>query len=141
MKNNNLLLIGGAGLLAFLFLRSKAKSGKRGFVFAEATQTVAPGSEEWTNTPDAVIDADKQRLPVQDAVNLAREVIDKVKDGLVVIKSGKKRLALRKGKKRLSAQQLKGKRVKPVKLTRRTRVKLKKQFSPKNVANLTSLAF
>ncbi len=132
-KNNNLLLIGALGIGALYLFSQKAKAGKRGFVNVEDAQIVKPGSEEWTNQPDAVIDTEKQRLSVQDAVNMAKDIIAQAKDAFVIVKHPKGKVGVRGGRKKLTGSRLKGRKVRTVKASR----KMKKMFSKKNTAALT----
>lgn len=149
-SNNNLLLVAGLGAAAFLFLRGNANGGslfrRRGSVEVGPAEIVQPGSEEWAQTPDAVIDTQKQKLSVPEAVNMAKEVISQAKDALVLVKNGKKTVAIRSGRKKLPASKLKGRKVKTYKFKPKKGKysaaqlrRVRKVFTPQNVAKMNFL--
>ena len=137
-KNNNTILLLAAGAAAFLFIRSRNKPTRRGEVFVDPVQTVAPGSEAWTNQPDAIIDADKQSLSLPEALSMAKDVAAQVKDALVVIKSKKKKMALRTGRKKVkNTFNRKIRRINMKGLNKKQRKGIDKLFSKQGMAQLT----
>lgn len=109
MKKNTqtILLIAGAGALAYYFLKNK--SGARLIQSeseAESTEETGKGAETMpTQTEvDAVIDTVKTGMPVVTAINQAKQLATALKDANIIIKTpkGQPNISVRKGaKKRL----------------------------------------
>lgn len=136
-QNNNTLFILLAAGAAFYFF-NKNKTGSMQDIANEAAGAAPPGSAEFVEQTDAVIDTTKQKLSLPDALNMAKDIAGQLKDAKIVIKRpGKgKNIAIRKGRKKVSAT---GKRKVKSISSKKTRVKLKKQFSAKNTARLFAM--
>lgn len=92
MKNKNLILIAGAAAVAAYFLlKGKGKS----FI---PMDSAAPGLVDKEKT-DAVIDADKAKISVSDAIDAVSAVSEKIKDLKVVIKKDGEETTVRTGEK------------------------------------------
>jgi len=109
MKKNTttLLLIAGAGALAYYFFKNK--SGARMIqseAEAEGTQETGKGAETMPaqTEVDTIIDTEKTGLPVATAINQAKQLATALKDANIIIKTpkGMPNISIRKGaKKRL----------------------------------------
>lgn len=130
-KNNQIFLIGGLGLAAFLLYKN-AKGSKRGEVVVSDSEIVQPGSEAWANQPDAVIDAEKQKLTLPAAMDMAKEILAQAKDAFVIVKHKGGKVGLRSGRKKIPANKMKGRKIKTL------RYKGKK-LSARRVNKITSL--
>lgn len=113
MKNKNLILIAGAAAVAAYFLlKGKGKS----FI---PMDSAAPGPVDKDQT-DAVINADKQKISVSDAIDAVAAVSDKIKDLKVDIIKGGEKTTVRTGKKQKSgAGRKRTKRTKRTKPTKK----------------------
>lgn len=117
-QTTTLLLIAGAGALAYYFFKNKSgarmiESGEE----AEATKETGKGAEtmpEQTEV-DTVIDTTKTGTPVQTAIKQAKELATALQDANIVIKTpaGQPNISVRKGRKRRlkRRQARKGKRI------------------------------
>lgn len=100
-KDNTILILAAAGVGIFA-LTSMNKSSKRGSVEVPNPETVVPGSEDWTNQPDAVVDTAETGGNVGKAVAAAQAIAETLQDANIVIKhEGNPIAAIRKGLKRL----------------------------------------
>jgi len=122
MKNKNLILIAGAAAVAAYFLlKGKGKT----FI---PMDSAAPGPIDKDQT-DAVINVDKQKISVTDAIDAVAAVSDKIKDLKVDIIKGGEKTTVRTGKKQKAGAGKK--RVKP---KRRTKTSKKKVAAAQNIA-------
>lgn len=104
-QTTNLLLLAGAGALAYFIFKGK-KSGARMIESeaeaAESTET-GKGSEAMPEQPevDAVIDTTKTGQTVREAIQQGKELAAALKDANIIVKtpSGQPNVAIRKGAK------------------------------------------
>ncbi|NDA63709.1 MAG: hypothetical protein EBX50_17005 [Chitinophagia bacterium] len=129
MKKQNLLLLAAAGAAAyFLFKRKGTGAG-----FMMAPTAGQPGE---TDKTDAVIDADKAKISIPDAIEAVKAVSEKIKDLKVEIKKGGETTTVRTGKKQKAGA---GRKVKKTK-TRVKGSKAKRQKTAKVAANVATQA-
>ena len=117
MKNKNLILFAGAAAVAAYFLLRRKDSGML------PGNSMAPTGPAAIDKTDAVIDADKAKISLPDAIEAVSAVSDKIKDLKVLIKKDGQVTEVRTGKKQKKG---KGQKVKKTK-TRTKRAKGKKQ--------------
>lgn len=121
MKNKNLILIAGAAAVAAYFLMRRKGAGAD-MLPGMMAPSAGPGTVDKEQT-DAVIDADKAKISVSDAVEAVAAVSDKIKDLKVEIKKGGKTTTVRTGKKQKAGAGTK--RVKPRRRVKATKKKSK----------------
>lgn len=114
-KKNLVLLIGAAAIAAFILMRKRSSALRPGEML-----DFGPGADDNKEKTDAVIDADKQKISVSDAVNAVVAVSDKIKDLKVEIKKGGSTTTVRTGKKQKAGAGVKTKKPKRTKKTKKT---------------------
>lgn len=127
MKNKNLILIAGAAAVAAYFLMRRKGAGAD-MLPGMMAPSAGPGTVDKEQT-DAVIDADKAKISVSDAIDAVSAVSEKIKDLKVVIKKGGEQTTVRTGKKQKSGAG--AKRVKP---KRRIKGSKKKKAAAQSIA-------
>lgn len=110
MKNKNLILIAGAAAVAAYFLMRRKGAGAD-MLPGMMTPSAGPGTVDKEQT-DAVIDADKAKISVSDAIDAVSAVSEKIKDLKVVIKKGGEETTVRTGEKQKSGGGRKQKKTK-----------------------------
>lgn len=114
-KQNIILVLGAAAVAAYFLMRKKGSTIFPGGMMAPAESGAGQVNPEQT---DAVIDADKAKLSIPEAIDAVSAVASKIKDLKIEIKKGGQTTTVRTGKKKKAGA---GKRVKP-----KRRVKTKK---------------
>lgn len=126
-QTTNLLLLAGAGALAYFLFKGR-KTGARMIeseAEAEASEETGKGAEQMPAQPevDAVIDVTKTGQTVRQAIQQGKELAAAIKDANIIIKTpaGQSDIAIRKGAKSKWRERLKAKRAarKKKRLTKR----------------------
>ena len=119
-KKNTFLLIGAAALAYFVF--------RPGGIIAKQTQKT-PNIDEMDETPevkqlDAVIDTEKEKISVPEAIDKARDIATPAQDVAVIIQtpSGTSNIAVTTGKKR---RLFKGKAKSKIRISRKALANLR----------------
>lgn len=99
MKKENIVLIALLGAGIYYFTRKKRKSSV--IVDEPLAITKEQFESPESTVPDATIDADKNKLNLEQAVEVAKNVAEKVKDAVINIKSGGKTRTFRSGKRKV----------------------------------------
>lgn len=123
-KKSNLLIWAALAAGAFFLMRpGGALAIKKGGEAEEPDITPEPGETPEAKQLDAVIDVQKEKISVPEAIDRARDIATTVQDAAVLIKTpdGQSNIAVTTGKKR---RIFKGKRRKPIKISKQTQKKL-----------------